>query len=280
MIEEWMECHYTDPLLSEMVVWYLRGRGRRKLLQYPGLPPSLKGLAQMQDRIGWRNFTEGKLAVHFRQIQRNFLFQEDTQLTADSWMKGLVGKLLAMTHAQWIFRCISKHHRTKGTKVLRANDDLLREIDRQLDMGVECVSEADKWMLEIDVVQLASFSLAEKQYWLHAVEAARQAGTRAMELTEGATNDWNEIIRDENFTHLPTTTPIPTEGDTGSMPTPCSPTNPTGSDHSSPSTATTPIPTEGDSGGMPASSLPINPTGSIHPSATTQGTVHSKVERP
>ena len=47
-------------------------------------------------------------------------------------------------------------------KVLRANDDLLREINRQLDMGVECVSEVDKWMLEIDVVQLASFSLAEK----------------------------------------------------------------------------------------------------------------------
>ena len=157
MIEEWMECHYTDPLISEMVVWYLRGRGRRKLLQYPGLPPSLKSLAQTQDRIGWRNFTEGKLAVQFRHIQRHFLFQEDTQLTADSWMKGLVGKLLAMTHAQWIFRCISKHHRTKGTKVLRANDNLLREIDRQLDMGVECVSEADKWMLEIDVVQLASF---------------------------------------------------------------------------------------------------------------------------
>ena len=147
-------------------------------------------------------------------------------------------------------------------------------------MGVECVSEADKWMLEIDVVQLASFSLAEKQYWLHAVEAARQAGTRAMELTEGATNDWNEIIRDENFTHLPTTTPIPTEGDTGNMPTPCSPTNPTGSDHSSPSTATTPISTEGDTGGMPAHYLPINPTGSNHSSAIPQGTVQSEEERP
>ena len=111
--------------------------------------------------------------MHFRQIQQNFLFQEDTQLTADLWMKGFVGKLLEMTHAQWIFRCITKHHRTKGTKVLRVNDDLLLEINCQLDMGVECVSEGNKWMLEIHVVQLASFSLAEKQYWLHAVEAAK-----------------------------------------------------------------------------------------------------------
>ena len=52
MIEEWMECHYTDPLISDLVVWYLRGRGSRKLLQRPGLPPYLKGLAQSQDRIG------------------------------------------------------------------------------------------------------------------------------------------------------------------------------------------------------------------------------------
>ena len=101
-----------------------------------------------------------------------------------------------------------------------------------------------------------------------------------MELTEGATKDWNEIIRDENFTHLPTTTPIPTEGDTGGMPAPCSPTNPTGSNHSSQLTATTPIPTEGDTGGIPAPCLPINPTGSTHPSTTTQGTVHSEEERP
>ena len=45
-IEEWIECHYTDPLISELVVWYLRGRGRRKLLKRTGLPLYLKGLAQ------------------------------------------------------------------------------------------------------------------------------------------------------------------------------------------------------------------------------------------
>ena len=27
-IEEWMEDHYTDPELQDLVVFYLRGRGR------------------------------------------------------------------------------------------------------------------------------------------------------------------------------------------------------------------------------------------------------------
>ena len=125
-------------------------------------------------------------------------------------MKGLVSKLLEMTHAQWIFRCISKHHRTKGSLVMKANEDLLCEIERQLDMGVDCVADKDKWMLEVDPVQLANFSLEEKQYWLYEVEAARQAGTRAMEMTEGATNDWAEVRNDETLSrNLPTTTPVP-----------------------------------------------------------------------
>ena len=94
-----------------------------------------------------------------------------------------------MTHAQWIFRCITKHHRTKGTIVLKATEDLLQEVERQLNMGADNVSENDRWMLELDMHQVSSFSLADKQLWIHAVEAARQASTRAMELSEGTTNN-------------------------------------------------------------------------------------------
>ena len=99
-IEEWMESHYTDPVLVDLVVYYLCGRGRRKFGQFTkGCARQYRVLGQAQDRIGWRHFTEGKLTKEFRAIQKRFLRQEDTQLTADSWVKGLVGKLLEMTHA-------------------------------------------------------------------------------------------------------------------------------------------------------------------------------------
>ena len=73
-------------------------------------------------------------------------------------------------------------------------------------MGVNNVSEKDRWILELDVDQLLSFSLAEKQLWIHAVEAARQASTRAIELSEGATNNWNDIIQDKEYDFVPSTT--------------------------------------------------------------------------
>ena len=63
-------------------------------------------------------------------------------------------------------------------------------------------------MLEVDVDHLRDTSLAEQQYWIHAVEAARQAGTRVLELTEGATCSWADILQNRKFEHLPTTTPI------------------------------------------------------------------------
>ena len=73
-IEEWMESHYTDPDLGDLVVYYLRGRGRRKFAQLAkGYTRPYQDLAQAQDRIGWRHFTEGKLAKDFRAIQKRFL---------------------------------------------------------------------------------------------------------------------------------------------------------------------------------------------------------------
>ena len=86
----------------------------------------------------------------------------------------------------------------------------MKEIERQLDMGVDAIADDDRWMLEIEVCELKESSLADQQYWLHAVEVARQAGTRALELSEGATNKWSDIMNDGKF-NLPMTTPVPTE---------------------------------------------------------------------
>ena len=55
----------------------------------------------------------------------------------------------------------------------------MKEIERQLDMGVNAIADKDRWMLEIGEYKLKEKSLADQQYWLYAVEAARQAGTRA-----------------------------------------------------------------------------------------------------
>ena len=72
-IEEWMESHYTDPDLVDLVVYYLRGRGKRKFGEFTKMSArQYRVLGQAQDRIGWRHFTEGKLTKEFRAIQKRF----------------------------------------------------------------------------------------------------------------------------------------------------------------------------------------------------------------
>ena len=51
--------------------------------------------------------------------------------------EGFVGRSLEMTYTQWIFWWIFKHYRTKGTQVLAAKEDLLKEIKHQLEMDME-----------------------------------------------------------------------------------------------------------------------------------------------
>ena len=141
--------------------------------------------------------------MEFRRIQSDYLVDHSTRLTVDSWLKGFVGKLLELTHSQWIYRCITKHHKTKGTKVLAAREDLFQEIERLLDVGTEGVAPEDKWMLEVDIQQLQEYSLKDMQFWIHAVEAARSASSAAKKVSDGATSSWNDIIKDGKFSFLP-----------------------------------------------------------------------------
>ena len=94
-------------------------------------------------------------------------------LTVDLWLKAFISKLLAMTLSMWIFRCISKHHRTKGKLVLDLKAKLFKEIERQLAMGEEAIAEEDKWIIKVNITQLRDSSLEEQQFWLHAIEAAQ-----------------------------------------------------------------------------------------------------------
>ena len=87
----------------------------------------------------------------------------------------------------------------------------MEEIDRQLEMGMDAIAEEDKWMLDVDVDQLKTSPVSDQQYWVHAMEAARKAGHRALEVSEGATNSWSEVCKDDTGGSIPTTTPLPAD---------------------------------------------------------------------
>ena len=69
-------------------------------------------------------------------------------------MRGLIEKLLALTHSQWIFRNITKHHHTNGTIKLEAKQDVMKETERQLVLGLCNLPPENRFLIKIDTSEL------------------------------------------------------------------------------------------------------------------------------
>jgi len=173
-----------------------------------GMPKGIRQAGHRQDCIGWRHFTEGKISLAIREVQNCYLsLQPATELTIDSWMKGLITKLVAMTHSQWIYRNITKHHHTHGTIRLGERKQIVQEIERQLEMGTTSLDTECACLLEIPQEELYNWSSEQQQYWLHAVKAARESGENALRVSNGKTTNWNQAVAEDGSGRHASNTP-------------------------------------------------------------------------
>ena len=76
--------------------------------------PELIQAAKMQDRIGWLELMQGKLAVQLVRIQEGYYASNNTGLDGKSWSTNIITQLLEMSHSQWLYRNFSLHHHTLG----------------------------------------------------------------------------------------------------------------------------------------------------------------------
>ncbi len=104
----------------------------------------MRALAESQDKIGWRIFTEGYISSYFYNIQRFHLLMSNNFLNGSDWTKQFVSNILQITHSQWIYRNISLHNRRQG--YMRNNnkqsEDLLQEITKFSDLSPDKVPES------------------------------------------------------------------------------------------------------------------------------------------
>ena len=78
------------------------------------MSPEVEKLAKSQDRMGFRNFTEGRISKHFVEIQQYHLEHADSYMNGSDWVKQLITKLLQITHSQWIFCNFTLHDKRGG----------------------------------------------------------------------------------------------------------------------------------------------------------------------
>ena len=54
-----------------------------------------------------------------------------------------------------------KHHRTEGSIALKTKEVLARELDRLLDLDIHNIADRNRWMLDMDPVDIAVMRIRE-----------------------------------------------------------------------------------------------------------------------
>jgi hypothetical protein len=175
-LDHWMRDNHTHRGLARLLREYILGRGKKSCLEYAGgMSEVLQKFARSQDVIGWRRFMEGMVSKRLLDIQRDYLGCIGSRRCATKWISGLIKQLLQVTHSQWLYRNVVVHDRTTGTLIAEHKEELLKEIDRQKDIGVDGLLQEDRYLLEINHEDWESSNGEREEYWLLAIQSARKA---------------------------------------------------------------------------------------------------------
>jgi hypothetical protein len=90
----------TNPELAYWIPKYILMRGNKPFADLGAMSPGMKALAWSQDTIGYRNFMEGHISIHFYKIQNFHLAMSSSFLNAADWTKQFISRILHVTHSQ------------------------------------------------------------------------------------------------------------------------------------------------------------------------------------
>jgi hypothetical protein len=179
LLDKWMKYHGTDPDLRDCLYEYAMGRGgitMREICEMNQYDQRFQQLAISQDAIGWRRFMEGMICREIRQIQQTYAGLQGMRLSGREWGKGLVTKLLEVTHGQWLYRNVQVHDKISGRLATLRKEELQLEIEQQQELGTAGLLDEDCHLAECNLRDLEDSSGEKETYWLLAIKAAREAG--------------------------------------------------------------------------------------------------------
>ena len=176
ILASWLDDSGTDPDLADCIIRYIKCRRNttmQDIMQH--LSQCFHLFAQSQDIIGWDQFMMGMVATELVDLQTLYSMVSDSCLSATTWSRTLITKLLEITHGQWIYRNALVHHKTTGFLISQHKEAIQAEIDHQLALGMDDLLEEDQHLLEINHDDLDVTSGECQEHWILAIMAARAA---------------------------------------------------------------------------------------------------------
>jgi hypothetical protein len=129
-------------------------RGDKPLEDMGAMTPRMKALAKSQDKIGYHNFMEGYISIHFYEIQNFHLAMSSSFINGADWAKQFISKILHITHSQWIFRNFSLHDNRQGYLLKKKAGEIALELESLAGITPEDVPAKSRFLLEINFSDL------------------------------------------------------------------------------------------------------------------------------
>ena len=195
-LERWMDLHNrTEPELAYWIGKVLRLRGSVNAIPWHQMTEGVRRVVEDVFRIGWVEFLHGKIPTSLTEWNGNYMasYRSEQGLTGKTWARKFIYQLLLISHAQWLYRNFTLHHRARGYLAMKSKLEVLEKIAELVEARLEDIPEESKFLLEIDFAGLITSRLDRQQYWVVAMQAAMKAGNN-----KGFR--WSRRGRDPEFT--------------------------------------------------------------------------------
>ena len=190
-LREWFGRQRTAPLLAHMACAYLRARGGRSMTSYAVAGSPFAVLARRHDRLGWKNFLEGRIVTDWEELQARHYRRFGLQRSSKRWARGLVQRLLQITHRQWTYRNSTVHIKTHDNLTEAQHHALLQRCEDLLWTDPDQLLAGDADLLSVDFEALGSGPAVDRQLWAEEMESSIAAAghSRRVSVTGAARED-------------------------------------------------------------------------------------------
>ena len=178
-LEEWLTKTETQPDLAAMVIKYLRKRGTVSMRSCYCGPRSNRSLAwrlaKEHDRLGWTNFTEGRISRKYERVQCKHYKKIESMRSSAKWDAKFVDQLFCLIHRQWTYRNKYLHYRAHdGAETVTEFESRMKRIEQSFEhTDPEDLLEEDRHLLEqFSLEELAAATTETRIIWEEEMKSA------------------------------------------------------------------------------------------------------------
>ena len=150
-------------------------------------------LIEETDRLGWDCLIEGRVSTKWIEYARKRLKETGNPMSPESWTKGLMDRLLKITHQQWIYRNHKVHLKGPGGLSLKQHDKIFDRLNELMYTDPDQLLPEHHHLIMIDKEKVCGGTLSEQRTWIVRMKSARKAWRKS---TEGR-NEADELLDHE-----------------------------------------------------------------------------------